>query len=147
MCKKICSLASFRRALKFFGRAQLWNLCAIDTVTARCCEARFGNPWYTDTVLSQTSPPKRTSCGVVQSRGLCFTSLALLGTRGISLTGTTPRGVTFYGLSAERAATRFIFSWNPCVVSVPLEGRDGLNRVGRSSSPHALGLMAPRRES
>ncbi len=80
---------------------------------------------------------------VVRSGRLCFTSLALLWTRGISLRGTTPRGVTFYGLSAERAVTRFIFDGNPCIVSVPLEGRYGQDRVGRSTSPHALSLSCP----
>ncbi len=44
-------------------------------------------------------------CGVVRSCGLCLNSLALYWARGISMRGTTPQGVTFYGLSAERAAT------------------------------------------
>ncbi len=61
-------------------------------------------------------------CSVLRSGHLCFTSLALLWTRGISLRGTTPRGVTFYGLSAQRAVTRFIFNREPCIASVPLEG-------------------------
>ena len=60
---------------------------------------------------SRTSSQKRTSCGVVRSGRLCFNSLALLWTREISLTGTTQQGVTFYGLSAERVATRCIFNW------------------------------------
>ncbi len=67
--------------------------------------------------------PVQLYCGVVRSSGLCFTSLALLGTREISLKGTTSRGVTFYGLSAEHAATRFIFSGNP--VSCLSPWRDG----------------------
>ena len=69
-------------------------------------------------------------CGVVRSGRLCFNSLALLWTRVISLRGTTPRGVTFCGLSAERAATRFIFHGNPCIVSVPLDGHNGKTESG-----------------
>ncbi len=96
-------------------------------ITTRCCETRVGYPWDTDIVISRTSPPKRTSCGVARSCHLCFTSLDLLGTRGISLGGPTPRGVTFYSLSAERAATRFIFNGNP--VSCLSLWRDGTGRT------------------
>ena len=66
-------------------------------------------------------------CGVVRSCRLCFTSLTLLGTSGIFLRGTTPGGVTFYGLSAEHAATRFIFNGNP--VSCLSPWRDGTGRT------------------
>ena len=68
-----------------------------------------------------------TYCGVARSCRLCFISLSLLGTRRISWRGTTPRGVTFYGLSAERAATRFIFNGNPVLCLFPW--RDGKGRT------------------
>ena len=67
----------------------------------------------------------RSFCGAVRSGRLCFTSLALIWTRGIPLRGTTPQEVTFCSLSAEHTATRFIFIGNHRRVSVPLEGRDG----------------------
>ncbi len=67
-------------------------------------------------------------CGVV-GFCLCFTSLALLRTRGISLKGTTPLAVTFYGLSAERAATRFIFSRNHASCLSPSMDGTGWNRI------------------
>ena len=64
-------------------------------------------------------------CGLV----VCIiTSFALLGTRGISLRGTTPRGVTFYSLSTERVATRFIFNGNPLYHVCP---PGGTGRVGQ----------------
>ena len=82
-------------------------------------------------------------CGAVRSCRLCFTSLALLGTRGISLRGTTPQGVTFYGVSAECTATRFKFSGNPVSCLSPWRDGTGWTVLGDRARLTLLVLRHP----
>ena len=63
-------------------------------------------------------------CGVARFCGLCFNSLALCWTRGISLRGTTPQEVTFYG----HMATWFIFNREPLQKRLS-PWRDGTGRT------------------